>query len=107
MTPAQLRRQRWQYVSPGGVIRDPPGIPALYTRGIVGGEDYCVAIAVNGTTINRLDGESWDDLLTRVRTDLNARGDAKNIATCLYDPHVDPKPVRQVQPRFQHENGRG
>lgn len=106
MTPAELPRQRWQYVNTVGIIRDAEGVPALYTRGIVGGEDFCVAITVNGNTFDRLPGESWDELLARVRNDLVARGDAMNIATCIYDPHIDPKPVRNVQPRFQYENAR-
>lgn len=99
MTPTDLQRQRWQYVNPVGIVRD--GAPALYTRGIVGGEDFCVAIAVNGTTFPRQDGESWDALLARVRADATARGDSSNIATCIYDPHVEPQDVQNVQPRFR------
>jgi hypothetical protein len=106
MKAEELTRQRWQYVSPCGIIRDAAGIPALYTRGIIGGEEFCVAITVNGVAITRIDGESWDELLARVRNNMDARGDAMNIATCIYDPHVEPRAVNQRQPRFQTENGR-
>ncbi|MFN3911486.1 hypothetical protein [Hyphomonas sp.] len=105
MKAADLARQRWQYVSPCGVIRDREGVPALYTRGIVSAEDFCVAITVNGHRFDRLSNERWDDLLARVRNDLDARGDAMNIATCIYDPHVEPQEVRQHQPRFQTRQG--
>jgi hypothetical protein len=99
MTEAELKRQHWQYVQPVGIIRD--HAPVLYTRGICGGESFCIAITVNGNTFNRLAGESWDALLTRVRTDLTARGDPSNIATCAYDPPVQPQEVHSVQPRFR------
>jgi hypothetical protein len=99
MTPDELPRQRWQYVQPVGIVRD--DAPALYTRGIVGGDAFCVAITVNGNTIHRLDGETWDAFLSRLRNDAVVRGDASNIATCIYSPHVEPKDVKNIQPRFR------
>jgi len=106
VTPTELPRQPWQYLGTVGIVRDPPGVPYLYVQGIVAGEDFCIALTINGHRFDRLPGESWDELVARVRNDLDARGDPMNLATCIYDPHVDPKPVRYVQPRFQYENAR-
>lgn len=104
MTPAELKRQRWQYLTPYGVRRD--DAPTLYVVGINGGSEYLTGLTINGNTIERLPGETFADLVARVRTAPDIRGEATNIATCTYDPHVDPKPVRQTQPRFQYENAR-
>lgn len=105
MTEDDLKRQHWQYLGTVGIVRD--HAPRLYVVGINGANDFLIGLAINGNTVQRLPCESYDELVSRVRCDPALRGDDVNMATCLYTPHVEPKSVRQTQPRFQHDHPRG
>ncbi|MBU1286917.1 MAG: hypothetical protein KJ871_04245 [Alphaproteobacteria bacterium] len=93
MNEARLKSAKWSYLNTVGIIRDPPGIPPLKVRGIHGGSEFTVGLLINGVTVERLPGESVDDLTARVRRDELLRGDAANEAVTLYEPAVEPKRI--------------
>lgn len=101
MTPRELAASEWSYLGTVSIVRDPPNTPTLYVQGINGGDGFACGLTINGNIVMRLSNESWDDMLARVRRDAELRGDPKNEAVTLYNPHVPPKPIRQFQGRYQ------
>jgi hypothetical protein len=98
VTPDELKRSEWSYVSPCGIVRDPPNIPRLLVKGVNGGDDFACGLVINGQMVKRLPSESWDDMLARVRRDMTLRGDQDSEAIVVYNPHVPPKPIRTIRP---------
>ena len=96
MTPTELQSQPWQYLGTVGVVRDADGVPSLYVVGINGGDAFCTGLTINDNTVERLPGETWDELVARVRRDPILRGDPANIATAIY-PGIEPKAVQARQ----------
>lgn len=101
MTEQELAASAWCYLGTSSIVRDPPNTPRLHVQGINGGSEFTVGLLINGHAVPRLPNESVDDLTARVRRDMELRGDPNNEAVTLYSPHVAPKPIRLVQPRFR------
>ena len=81
----ELKRQRTQYLSLTGVQDRFMTAPGLKVRGINGGEDFVIGACINGNIVDRLPGESVDDLIMRIRADADLRGNPANEAELIYE----------------------
>ena len=81
----ELKRQRIQPVNPVGINPLPASVPPLRVLGIHGGSDFVIGVRVNGNVVDRLPGETVDQLTFRVQADAEVRGDPANEAHLIYE----------------------
>lgn len=81
----ELKHQQIQYLSLIGVQDSNMTAPGLGFRGINGGHHFVIGARINGNVIDRLPGETVDDLIMRIRADADLRGDPANEAELIYE----------------------